>query len=297
MKFEELIADGWARHEDEPQAVHDALARSVVRVTDEAQLHAFARLLTHVHAEHLDDRDAGVAVLDTLRIRFEPDSRVGYRPATTAIGTLRFIDGDSGALDRLSGEERTSALATSASALAWRGSLDLAMPTFRRALAEASQGLPDGSAALRALASAGNNLAVMLERKPDRDTDQTTAMVEFADAALHYWQRAGGWLQEERAHYRCARSRIAAGRAHEAIACAERCLSTCESHAAPAYERFFAYVAGALANRAAGRRDEFAHWSMLARGQHALLGDDERASCSDELAELAAGREHRLSDA
>jgi hypothetical protein len=286
MKIEELIADGWMRHEEEPQGVHDSLAGAVALVSDEVQLHAFSRLLTHVHAEHLNNRSVGVSVLDQLRVRFEYDARDAYRPVTTSIGILRYIDGDSTALDQLSSEERASALATSASALAWHERLGHALTSFQRARTEASQGLPAGSPALRALAAAGNNLAVMLERKPDRDERQTAAMVEIADAALEYWKQAGGWLEEERAHYRCARSRIQAGRLVEALDCAERCLHTCEQNSAPAYELFFAYAVGALACQATGGHEEFERWRSLAAGQYRALAVDERASCRDDLAEL-----------
>lgn len=286
MEIEGIISDGWRRHEEDPLGVHDALAGSVALVSDEMQVHAFSRLLTHLHAEHLNNRSAGVAVLEQLRVRFEHESRGTYRPVATSIGILRLIDGDSTALDALSGEERTSALATLASALAWHGQLDRALTSFQRARTEGSQGLPDGSPAMRALAVAGNNLAVILERQSDRDESQTAAMVEIADAALEYWEQAGGWLEVERAHYRCARSRIQAGRALEAIDCAERCLRTCEQNAAPAYERFFACAVGALAFRAAGRHAESDRWKSLAAGQYGALAVDERASCRDDLAEL-----------
>ena len=257
MSVEELIADGWREHEKGPQGVHDSLAASVMLDSNEVQLQAFSRLLTHVHAEHLNNRGAGVSVLDQLRDRFENETGAAYRPAMTSIAILRFIDGDAAALNPLTSEERASALATAASALAWHQQLDQALTSFQSARSEVSGGLPEGLPAMRALAVAGNNLAVMLERMPDRDARQTTAMVEVADAALEYWKQAGGWLEVERAHYRCAQSRIQAGRLVEAIDCAERCLWTCERNSAPAYERFLAYAVGASAYRAAGRHEEF----------------------------------------
>ena len=286
MKIEELIAQGWNRHDDDPDAVHDFLAESVELVSNEVQLHAFARLLTHVHAEHLNNRGAGVSVLEQLRVRFEDEARTKYRPAITSIGILRFIDGDSAPLNPLTAEERASALATAASALAWHGQLDQALTIFQRARAEGSEGLHDGSPAMRALAVAGNNLSVMLERRHDRSEGQAAAMVEMADAALEYWRQAGGWLEVERAHYRCARSRIYSGRLLEAIDCAERCLLTCEQYSAPPYERFFAHVVGAVACQAADRLEEFERMKSLAAAQYSALSADERVSCQDEVAEL-----------
>jgi hypothetical protein len=62
--------------------------------SDETQLRAFSRLLMHVHAEHLDNREAGIPVLEQLRVRFEGEARATYRPATTSIAILRFLDRD-----------------------------------------------------------------------------------------------------------------------------------------------------------------------------------------------------------
>lgn len=286
MNVEALINAGWGRHEEDPQGVHDSLARSVGTAFDSAQLHAFSRLLTHVHAEHLDNRSAAVPVFDQLRVRFEHPTSTVYRPATTSIAILRLIDGEPAALDCLTSEERACALATAASALAWHQQPDRALLSYRRSRAEASEGLPDGSPAIRALAAAGNNLAVMLEGKADRDAAQTIAMVDLADAALHFWKQAGGWLEVERAHYRCARSRIQAGLPLPAIDCAEECLLTCDRNSAPPHERFFALAVGALACRAAGRHDEFERWKSLAAAQYGAMPIDERASCQDELVEL-----------
>jgi hypothetical protein len=285
MKLEELVADGWRRHADEPQRVRDALVSAVDLVTDDGQLYAFSRLLTHLYAEHLDDPIAGVPVLDVLRARFESDVR-GYRVVTTGIGMLRFTAGDENALAQLSREECVSALATAASALAWRARHTSAVAAYQRALDEASTGLPDGSPALRALAVGGNNVAVVLERKVDRDEDENSAMVQIADAALETWKRAGGWLEEQRALYRCARSRLQAGRPLEAIQCAQRCLHTCEQNDAPAFERFFACAVVALAFRAAGELVQFERWRGLARARYDALAPHEREFCEDELAEL-----------
>ncbi len=138
MNVEELIADGWRDHEQDPQGVHDSLAGSAMRVSNDVQLQAFSRLLTHVHAEHLNNRGAGVSVLDQLRVRFEPGARAAYRPATTSIAILHFIDGDAAALDPLTSEERASALATAASALAWHQQLDQALTLFQPAVREAA---------------------------------------------------------------------------------------------------------------------------------------------------------------
>ena len=60
-------------------------------------------------------------------------------------------------------------------------------------------------------AVAGNNLAATLEEKPDRDAFETEGMLTAAQGGLHHWKLAGGWMEEERAEYRLARSLLQAG--------------------------------------------------------------------------------------
>lgn len=291
MNLEDLVADGWRRHAEEPQQVASALADSVGFVAHEAQSQAFSRLLTHLYSEHLDDWSTGVKVLEALRERFEGGAPSGYRVASTGIGTLRFIGGDADALTNLSHVERASALATSASALAWHDRLAAAVAAFQRAVEEAGAGIPDGSPALRALATGGNNLAVALERKVGRDEREDTAMVQIADAALVYWKRAGGWLEVERAQYRCARSRLQAGRPFDALECAQACLQTCEQNTAPSFEFFFAYALVAVAHRAAGQIAAFERYRALAEEYYRALSPEERTACEDELGELGSNGE------
>jgi hypothetical protein len=288
MDLDELVADGWRRHADEPQAVHDQLAGAIDRVVEGKQVPAVSRLLTHLHAEHLDDRAAGIAVLEVLRMRFESGPPQGYRVATTGLATLRFLDIADEALTSLTGEERASALSTAASALAGHQRFSEAVAAYLRALDEAASGLPERSPAFRVLAVGGNNMATALERKAGRDEGERAAMVRIADAALTYWRVAGGWMEEERAHYRCARSRLAAGLAHEAVECAQACLRVCELNDAPAFERFFAFAVGAVAWRADGHATEAARWRAAALEQYRKLASEERSSCQDELDELGA---------
>ena len=103
---------------------------------------------------------------------------------------------------------------------------------------------------MRILAAGGNNLAVALEAKVDRSPSETHAMLAAAEAALTYWKQAGTWLEEERAQYRLARSRLQAGEPAAAVQSAECCVAVCERNGAPPFERFFAHSVLACARRA-----------------------------------------------
>ena len=113
-------------------------------------------------------------------------------------------------------------------------------------------------------------------------------MLTAAEGALTHWTRAGTWLEEERAFYRLARSRIAAGHADAAVESAQRCVEVCASNDAPAFERFFGHAVLALALRAAGKTDEFRAQRNLAQGFYEQVPADEKSWCESDLAELRA---------
>ena len=140
---------------------------------------------------------------------------------------------------------------------------------------------------LAAMTAERNNLAEALESKPDRSANETFSMIGAAQAGLTYWKRAGTWLEEERAFWRLAKSRLAAGDYADAIASARDCLAVCESNDAPAFERFFGYAALAQAQRAAGDTAGAAASARTAVELHSRVPEDERHWCAAELARLS----------
>lgn len=284
---EDFLKTAWSDHGEHPQAVADRLAGALNRVHTTDQVPPFVRLLVHVYGEHLAQWQAGAALLVSLReqLTFEPDD-TATEALLRGIATLRYAGGDASALDALAAPARASALATAASAFAAQHDTARAIGSYTEALRIAEPGLPEGSPALRELALAGNNLAVTLEQKKDRQDDETPAMVACAQAALRYWKLAGTWLEEERAEYRLARSLLQAGQAVAAIAAAQRCVAVCAAQEAPAFEQFFAYAVLAMAHRAAAQADAYAHNRLLALGHWDALAPEDRAWCQDDLAEL-----------
>lgn len=284
-----FLKTAWADHGDHPQDVAKRLSESTGLIQAREDFAPYVRLLTHVYGEHLGQWQGAVELLD--RLRTLPASAASPDVTATidqAVATMRFASGDATALDTLSPEARVSALATAASAFAGRDDLWQAISSYERALQLAAAGLPDGSPAIRALAVAGNNLAAVLEGKPDRDAMQTAAMLVAAEAGLKYWRLAGTWLEEQRAEYRLARSQLQAGKAREAAASAQRCIAVCRRNGAPAVEQFFGFAVLALAQRSAGDREASVANRAEAMRHLERLSDDERQWCGADLAELSA---------
>jgi hypothetical protein len=287
MTFDAFIETAWNDHADRPQEVADRLAAALDLVDGPARVPPFARLLTHVYGEHLGQWQLGIDLLESLR---EHSGAKGDTAAdavlTRSVATLRYAGGDRASLAGLPPEDGVAVLASAASALAGRNDFAGAISAYDDALQRAQAGLPAKSPAIRALAVGGNNLAAALEQKMDRSASETTGMVSAAHGALKYWKQAGTWLEEERAEYRLARSLLQAGDADAALRSGRRCIEICAANAAPAFELFFAHLALALAQRAAGNLDAFDASRQHAAALFTQIPEDERTWCEAELKAL-----------
>jgi tetratricopeptide (TPR) repeat protein len=287
MTFDDFLESAWNDHGDHPQDVADRLASSLHVVETAAHIPPFVRIVTHVYGEHLGQWDRGVALLESLRrVPAFDGSAAAAGAVDRNIATLRYAGGDATVLEALSTEDRISVLALAASAFSGQNGMKRAIAAYTEALALAEPGLPPQSPALRALAVGGNNLAAALEEKKDRDDAETAGMVVAANGGLTYWKLAGTWLEEERAEYRLTRSLLQAGRPHDAIASAQRCIDVCARNDAPAIETFFGYVVLALAQRAGGDADAAAASRQQALALYEKVPADEQRWCQSDLADI-----------
>jgi tetratricopeptide (TPR) repeat protein len=287
MSFDEFLSAAWSDHADRPQEVADRLAASFHVLQSPAQVAPFANLLAHVNGEHLGHWQRGIELLQALRSVPAFDGNATTSGALDRhVATLRYASGDAAALAPLAAAERAAVLASSASIFAGRGQWKSGIAAYTEALAIAGAGLPANAPAIRALAVGGNNLAVALEGKTDRDAGETQGMIAAAQGALTYWRQAGTWLEEERAHYRLARTLIAAGDPAAAANSAQRCIDVCVGHDAPAFEAFFGWTALAVAQRALGEESKFAASRAHALALFEQIPQDEQAWCKPAIDEL-----------
>lgn len=289
MSFDAFLKTAWNDHAERTDEVADRLSAALPLLTAPENIAPFTRLATHVFGEHLGQWQRGIALLESLRgLPVYAGNAAAAGAVATNIAVLQFVSGDAMAMRALSHEDRVAALATASATFAGRADFRQAIASYETALREARDGLPAGSAAHRALAIGGNNLACELEQKSDRDDSETRGMVVGAEGALEYWKLAGTWLEEERAEYRLTRSLLKARQPAPAIASAERCTAVCRANDAPPFEQFFAYAVLALARHAAGEHKAAAAAQSQARQMYAQVPEDERQWCADDLAELEA---------
>lgn len=290
MSLQATLEAGWARHADAPDAVlGEALA--LVDHAPAEHMAAVANLLFHVGGEHLGAfqpvADAVAAMLDRAP---EPTAAA---PLHRVLAACALCLGDVRAADeheaRVVGDApaRTAGLVRGlvASALAGRGRATEAAGWF-----EAVVALAETEATLhRSVAVTGNNLAAALERSAARTQAEGALMLRAAEVARVYWEKAGTWMNVERAEYRLAMTRLARGEADAALPHALQVLALVDANGGDPGERFFGFEATARAHSLGGSPAAAREARDHAAGCLEAIPDEGfRGFCVTSLAELDA---------
>ncbi len=277
--FDSFLAQAWADHADHAEAVALRLRQTTPAPSSPQQLEALSRFVIHLLGEHLgrfDDahwRLAALAAHPLADASVQSALRVGEAALTLA-------QSKPARMARFSAAEKVRAEAAAAAICVGRGQSELALALIasaRRRLAA----LPDATPAdHRPLAIACNNMAWALhDRGAARSAADTAAMLDIAAASREHWQRAGTWLEVERADYGLALTHLSAGRADDALRHAAQCLAGCIAHDAPPYEHFYGHEALARVQHARGDRVACAHHVAGAQTAFDALGADDQATC------------------
>jgi len=294
MDLDSFIGQAWADHGEQAAAVAarvDDQGLALVLATapaEGAQDKAIARLAHlahHVHGAHLGQWQRGLRLQETL-IALPACTTGTATQLRRHITSLALAGGEPGARAALAPAERATVAALAADGLAGHDT-PRALALLRTAIAEAEQlGLADDAPTVRAIAVAANNAAGTLRDISPRSAAQTAAMLEAAAVARRFWQRAGTWLQVERADYFLALSHLAAGDAATAREHALACLRTVADNGNVPLEVFFGQEALALAAQAAG--DTATRNAAVARACETfpLIEESDRGWCQPTLDKL-----------
>jgi len=288
--FDTLLQQAWGRHADDPAAVAETLAGdALAAVGRAADVSALAAIVHHVYGEHLARWGAGIELLQALARHpaADEDSHAALRRCLASLALCADHADERAALGR---SDRVRVNAMAAANLALQDSAR-ALGWLHEAQAEASA-LNDADPAHRALAVAGNNIACALEEKPGRSAAERELMILAATTGRVFWERAGTWLETERAEYRLAMTWLQAGDAARAREHALACSALVRANAGAALESFFASEALARAEHALGDAPALAAAILEAGNSFASLDEDDRSFCQptlDELQRLASG--------
>ena len=287
MDFDQFLASAWRDHGDDAQGVALRLQQGPGLLAQSSQVLPLTRIVLHVFAEHLGQWAACGAALDAIaalpQAQGDAAAEAALRVARQALALAQGATGDCA----LAPAQQIAALCSASAISSGRADLDGAARHFEAALALAHGSNADPAGFQRALAVCAHNLACVLGDCAQRTPQQTGQMLHAARTSRVWWQRAGTWLEVQRAEYALARSHVRAGDAAQALVHARACLDICQANAAPDFELFFAHEA--LAVVAAALRDSALRMSAgaAARAAHARLGAGEQQACAAELKALA----------
>ena len=283
------MAQAWADHADQAEAVAERLRTQTPAPTAPAQVRALARLVVHLLGEHLGrfaDARWRLAALERHPLASDAAVRSELRVGQAA---LSLAQGLPQPLSGFSASEAVRVQSAAAAICVGRGQSDRAL-AFIAAARQRLADLPDAAPAdHRPLAVACNNMAWALhERGTARSAADTAAMLDIAAASRAHWSSAGGWLEVERADYCLAHVHLAAGRPHEALRHAAQCLAACIGHDAPPFEHFYGHEALAQVQHARGDATARDHHVQAAGSAFERMGADDQAACRAALDALRA---------
>ena len=290
MDFSTFNNQAWDDHVTVAREVAQRLSQGVALVTNESQLTQLANLAHHVHGSHLGEWRAGAAFIEGLAAlpHFQPEGASG-KSLRRYLASLALSAGDAGAagLGTLSTSDAIQVGAMAAANLAEHDA-----PRSTRLLHEALDragraGLDAADPMHRALAIAGNSIAVTLEEKTARSADERGLMILAAQAARYHWAIAGTWLETERAEYRLAITWLQAGDLAQARTHAQNCLEIVAANEGAALERLFGWEALGRVERAAGNAAGHAQALLNARTAFAELAAADQAWCAVSIDRLA----------
>jgi hypothetical protein len=288
MDFETFNASAWDEHATGPRAVASRLReQGVTLITSEAQLVQLMNLAHHVHGAHLNEASAGKAVFAELMASafFSTDGESGDM-ARRCVASLSLTSQEEFSVADLTISDQIRVQAMAAANLAdtdpARG-----MCLLQAALDQAEHsGLQATDAMNRALAVSGHNLAAALEEKPALSSGEIKLMLMASQASRVYWERAGTWLQVERAEYQLATTFLKAGDLAQAEFHARECGRIVAENDAPALERFFAFEVLARVMRAAQNDAAYRGACEQAKMVFDGLDDGDKVWCAGSLGEL-----------
>ena len=293
VDFDSFMSQAWSDHATDSHGVALRLTEhAFALLTNEAQLVRLMNLVQHVHGEHLHEWAGGVACFDALTASeffvFEGESGQTVRRCVASFSLSAHADFNLTALTE-SDQIRVQAMAAAnlAGVNPARG-----MRLLQAALDQAANSsLPntDTNAMHRALAVSGHNLAAALEENASLTRDEAKLMLMASQASRVHRERAGTWLQVERAEYQLATTHLKAGDVVQGEFHARECGRIVAENDAPALERFFACEALGRVMRAA--KNDAAY--RIARGQARAafegLEAGDKAWCEASLDKLLEG--------
>lgn len=280
-----FLEQAWKDHAEDSLAVAARLSEGLALVESDDHVARLAMLAHHVLGEHLRRWGEAIEYLNALGAR-GAHGDVGAAALARCQASLRLSSDAKYELNALGESDRSRAYVMAACNLAVMDPTR-ASPLLEQAVARAGS-LPDADPGVRSAAAFSNNIACNLREHEPMSALHRELMLQAAQIARTYWERAGTWREVERAEYQLSLCWLAAGDAKRAMEHATTCDTIVQQNGDEPLEVFFAAETLALAARALG--DEPAHGKAIdkAKVAFAALQAEDQDWCRATLEKLTS---------
>ena len=280
-----FLEQAWNEHADHAVAVAARLPEGLSLVEDDDGVMRLATLAHHVLGEHLGSWQDGLAFFAQLSERGVHGAS-GAASIARCRASLRLSSGQG---DDRAGMSASDQCRVTAMAAGNVGASDTARAStlLQGAVARAGD-LPDSDPGVRALAASSHGIAATLQERVPLEPGSRELMIRAAQVSRQQWERAGTWLEVERAEYRLAVCWSAAGDPVQALRHARHCDAIVRENGSVPLEVFFAAEALCLPARALGDSATAAPALATARQAFIALAPTDQAWCRVTLDRLDA---------
>lgn len=249
MTFKEYIEKSWAEHEKQTDQVVLSYEQGISLIQSEDELLGLSRLVSHIASDHNFKFNAATVTLQKLFDHPLATAQKAKLALTRLLVTLKYMADQTEDISNFSLSDRTIIFASTAASLLLQKNFDKAKMLLNNAIA-ASHSLKENSdPAFKTLAMCTNNMAAALSEKNILTPQEESLMIETAQYARNFWEKAGTWLNVERAEYYLSKYFRKIVDLENAERHGYLCLEICEKEKADPVELFFAHQSLALVFR------------------------------------------------
>lgn len=252
MGFKKFIDDAWMKHEKQTTEVVSGYTQGIELLQSEEDVLGLARLASHVATDHNFNFETATVTLEKLQQHSLSQGSATQSQLKRMIATMKFIAGQAVDVSQLSVSDRTIIFISAAASFLFQKNFEKSETLLNNAIA-ASHSIKDSKdPAFRTLAMSTNNMAAAISERAVLNAHEKRLMIDLAQYARNFWEKAGTWLQVERAEYYLSKYFRKINDFENAEQHALLCLHICEKEKAEPLEHFFAHEALALTFREKG---------------------------------------------
>lgn len=249
MNFQKYIDQSWAKHDKQTDEVVASYSEGQDLLRTEDEVLAFVRLISHVATEHNFKFDIAITTLERLKQQALAESTTVQTQINRQVALMKYILGKQVDISNFSNSDQTIIFISAAASFLFQKDFEKAEMLLNKSITQAQSLEESKDPAFRTLAMSTNNMASEISQRPVLNPEEKKLMIELAHHARNFWEKAGTWLQVERAEYYLSKYYRKSGDFRAAEQHGVYCLQICEKEKADPLEHFFAHEAIALAFR------------------------------------------------